>query len=323
MTRSVGDPGFLRPLLVPLVVLALALNSLLVAGETVLLGGLTLLPDGTIAEGLAVVIGDDGKITRVLPVAEAGEGTRRTLPAGSVLSPGLHDLLGGFAGGEGVERTHLFDPRARAVEAIDPTQETLSLARKSGVLHATVAPSAVNLVNGRTVTFICNTAETLAVLAEGPQVLALGESVFDPMREPTSRSGALLRLRQWLSSEAGERLLGEPLPPLVYCLEATDLRQVLSLFKGKPLPVLVHRGDARSSAGRWCRGALTVVGPFTVSTSGAEAMVCSRFQRAGAEIAFAGGLPGMAADSLRRTAAIAVSAGLDPAAARRGLTINP
>jgi len=48
MTRSVGDPGFLRPLLVPLVVLALALNSLLVAGETVLLGGLTLLPDGTI-----------------------------------------------------------------------------------------------------------------------------------------------------------------------------------------------------------------------------------------------------------------------------------
>lgn len=313
--------GFLTVLLLFAVIAQGSLAS--AAGEFALVGGRILLPDGSLAEGKAVVIGIDGKIERIIPAADIGELPKKVLPEGSVLSPGLHDLLGGFGAGEAVERTRLFDPEVRAVEAVDSTSETLTLARGYGVLHATVAPAPVNLVNGRTVTFICNTAPTLAVLAEGPQVLALGESVLDPLREPTSRGGALLRMRQWLETESGKQTLAEPLAPLMYCLEAADLRQVLTLFENRSLPVLIHRGDGRSPAGKWCQDQLVVVGPLTVRSSPSEAMVCARFQRRGAEIAFLGGLPTGPGDALRRSAAMAVAAGLELKAARRGLTSNP
>ena len=147
--------GFLTVLLLFAVIAQGSLAS--ASGEFALVGGRILLPDGSLAEGKAVVIGIAGKIERIIPAADIGELPKKVLPEGSVLSPGLHDLLGGFGAGEAVERTRLFDPEVRAVEAVDSTSETLTLARGYGVLHATVAPAPVNLP----VNFAVNCCEPL------------------------------------------------------------------------------------------------------------------------------------------------------------------
>ncbi len=66
-----------------------------------------------------------------------------------------------------------------------------------------------------------------------------------------------------------------------------------------------------------------VVGPYGLETSRRELLGAAALADAGVEMAFRAGYPAQHPHALRLTAALAVRHGLDPAAARRALTIGP
>jgi len=292
----------------------------------------TLLPDGTLAAGLAVILDGEGRIRGVVP-AEGKElpAPVRRFAAGSVLSPGLHELLSGIgAPEERTESVRILDVAADAAAAIDPLRRDLDRARAAGILVATVAPTPRNPVSGISATFLTGARPALARLGGdvSPLVIAVGESALDPLREPTSRSGLRLALAEWLDGP-GARLLAGRAAPLVHCGEGMDARAALEIFSRGPVPTLVIEGHVRECAevlGRAepeRRPALVVVGPFGPGTEPAEIAGAAALERAGIEIALRGAFPAAGDDSLRDAARRAVGHGLGPAAARRAITSNP
>lgn len=289
----------------------------------------TLRPDGTLAEGLAVVIDDSGRISRVVAVdgAKLPDGTTiRTFPPGSVLFPGLHDLFGrAGAPDERSESLRAIDSEARAATAIDPLRDDLDRARAAGVLRATVSPEPQNPVSGRAVTFATGTRPSLEVLSEDTWVLCVGERALDALRSPTSRGGLRLLLERWLAGDGSFLSASDRSPPVVFCGDALDVRTTLDLFADVRTPILVLGSEAPRSAALLAeRGVeLAVVGPYTASTPPAERRGAARLAEAGVDVAFRSAFPGAAATSSLESARRAVRAGLDPAAARRALTVTP
>ena len=292
----------------------------------------TLLPDGTLAEGLAVVIDDEGRIARVIAVAgkELPEPVRR-FGAGSVLAPGLHELLSALgAPGEREESVRTFDAAADAAQAIDPLRRDLDRARRAGILVATVAPAPRNPVSGIAATFLTGARPELARIggAAAPLLIAVGESALDPLREPTSRSGLRRALEEWLAGPGARALEGRA-APLVHCGEAMDVRAAIELFPRGAVPTLVLSTGIRECAEILARAsperrpAIVVVGPYGPGSAPAELAGAAHLARAGVEIALSGAFPAAGDDALRDAARRAVGHGLDPAAARRAITANP
>ncbi len=294
--------------------------------------------DGTLAPGLAVVITEDGNIERVVPVDTADlPEPQHHFGSGTVLIPGLHELLSSVgAPGEHSEEAIAFDPQANAAAAIDPLRPDLDRSRRAGVLYATVAPTPNRPLSGRAVTFATGARSQLqpVIEREGPLVFAVGESALDANREPTSRSGLESALRRWLKME-GTALLQANLrdgvaAPMIHCSEAMDVRTAAEMFmpildRQRPTLVLASGGSDAArllvEVGGGPEGVI-VVGPFTTITSAAELRGASALARAGFELALRGDMPIAGPDSLRGSARRAVAHGLDPAAARRAMTIN-
>jgi hypothetical protein len=325
----------LPPLLLGLLLtpaIALVAGPLAADPPRTLVADLTLLPDGTLAPGRAVLLDDEGRI-RGVTLAEGKElpAPVRRFGPGSVLAPGLHELLSGLgSAGERTESVRLFDVEADGALAIDPLRRDLDRARRAGILHATVAPAPRNPVSGIAATFLTGARPALSRLGgdADPVIIAVGESALDPLREPTSRSGLQLALAEWLDGP-GERVLARRAAPLVHCGEAMDVRAALELFARGPAPTLVIEGEALECAEILARAAparrpaLVVVGPYEPETPPAEIAGAAALARAGVEIAMRGALPEAGADAIRDAARRAVGHGLDPAAARRALTVNP
>jgi imidazolonepropionase-like amidohydrolase len=176
-----------------------------------LCGGKVLLPDGTLASGLAVVIRGD-RIERVSREDEAGLPDPVRLPPDAVLSPGLIDAgssLGAF--GQNRETARPVDLLARASLAVDPHHPDLRVALEAGITAAMVCPEPENVVSGRAVVFrTAPFAKRLDILRDdGPLTFALGSSVFQREREPTSRGGARHLLREALAHARAPEGAGE------------------------------------------------------------------------------------------------------------------
>ena len=117
-------------------------------------------------------------------------------------------------------------------------------------------------------------------------------------------------------------------PGLLYVAEGIDLRQALALpWSADAIPVFIHTGgDGRSPLNLLKdlpKPVHMVVGPLLDGGSRAHLMMAVTASKQGVELSFAGGLPAGPADHLRGSAAMAVSAGMDTAAARRALFSNP
>ncbi len=308
------------------------------AREFTLTGGRVLLPDGTLAGNLAVVI-SDGHIQRVTDANEAGLPGVIELARASVLSPGLIDVgssIGAFQ--QNVETASEIDAEASARSAIDGLHGDLRRALMAGITGAMVCPSPGNVVSGSAVTF--STAVTkgqIEVLRDdGPLVFALGDRVLRRDRAPTSRGGARHLLREALAAaRAGQ---GHPrlksfvegrIPGLIFCDKEPDVRAAFEIFDevGR-LPHCVHNSDAptRSTVGYAAAAAkrkvLTVIGPFDFTSEEPLLRTGGILDQAGVKVAFSGGLPAASRHSARVTAALAVRYGMDPAAARRALTVH-
>ena len=155
-------------------------------------------------------------------------------------------------------------------------------------------------------------------------MLALGDSVLSRDRMPTSRTSLLSIWREWMGTKP--ELLKNP--GLLFVAEGIDLRQALSLpWSADAIPVFIHSGgDARSPIQlleNLPEKAHMVVGPLLEGGDRSHLMMAVRASRQGVELSFAGGLPAGPADHLRGSAAKAVAAGMDAAAARRALFTNP
>ena len=297
----------------------------------------TLLPDGTLKQGHAVLVAPDGTIEKIVAVSDGPLPEPRWEGGpGSVVTPGLHELLTELgAPGENFETFKPIDPEASMVTAIDPMRRDLDQARRAGILHATAAPLPTNPVCGRAVTFATGGRRVLETIGDPtrarPLVCSLSETALDPNREPTSRSGLRLTMEAWLE-KSGRALLADDArrrgaAPIVHCGEAMDVRLAVELFPER-MPTLVLATGARDAARLLARsggGASTplVVGPFTTATSVPELRAIPQLVEAGYELAFRGAMPSSGGDSLRATARRAVAQGLDPAAARRGMTVTP
>ena len=301
----------------------------ILAADTVITGAAVVTADGSVNSGWAVIVGPTGQIKALVPneeVSEAFEGSSFNAPEGSVLTPGLHDLMGALGTrGQAASLqagTELFDPDLDASQAFDPTDPWLDVAAQQGVLYTTLAAMPLGVVNGKSATFLCQTAKTPLRLGEGKQTMALGDSVLSGNRMPTSRTALISLWRDWVASDPEELKSAG----LLYVYEGIDLRQALSL-PWSVVPVFIHTGgDARSPLDlvSGLPGPVhMVVGPLLEGGDASHLSMAVQAASKGIELSFAGGLPAGPADHLRTSAAIAVAAGMNPEAARRALFSNP
>jgi imidazolonepropionase-like amidohydrolase len=301
-----------------------------------LTGGRVLQPDGTLADGLAVVVAGD-RIRRVAGDAESDLPGPVKLAPGTVIAPGLIDLCSSIAAHrQNVEVALPVDPGASARAAIDPYHRDLHLALEAGITCAMVCPAPGNVVAGSAVTFRTETAAGRpdVLRDDGPLVFALGRSVLRSDREPTALGGARHLLLDALDAARGGR--GHPrlesfvkgrTAGLVFCDAGPSVRSALEVFAdlGRQ-PAFVYQSDtplddtrrfAREVARR---KAAVVVGPLDFDSPERVLREGGLLESAGVKVAFRGGLPVSSRDSLRVTAALAVRHGMTPPAARRALT---
>ncbi len=290
-------------------------------GDSVISGVGVVAPDGSICQGMAVVVSGEGRIVAVIPADQIDPAmVQMNAPEGSVLTPGLHDLLGSLgATGELTAGTILIDSELRAAAAFDPTDPRLEDAARHGILHTTIAARPTGLLNGTTATFLCKSGGLGEQLAQGKPYYALAQTALNRSRQPTSRAAMVSMWRDWLANSDKS----EQIPGILYCPDAIDLRQSLDVGWSE-LPVMVHSGDARSPVDRLAgREAMLIVGPFPEGGDRAPVRTALQAAQVGVELAFSGGLPAASVNHLRTSAAIAVAAGLDADAARRALFSNP
>ncbi len=300
-------------------------------------------PDGKLTRD-AVLLVRDGVIVNI---GEAPADVPVDAYERAIVSPGLVDLMSSLtAVGQLGETAEAIQAQARAGDSLDRFDRHLHQALEAGVTSFVLAPDDRNLIGGRVA--VCSThvpaKDAKFVTDSGPMKLSLSPAVLASDREPTSRAGAISLLRSTLAAAAkGERLLGrsagttiEITPPLVEFAKGgisgiataptgADVSTLLAMAGEFKLKLaFVHNEDAREIAAELAKaGAPVIAGPYDLSASPRTASAAGIFEKAGAKVAVAGGLPWQAADGLRLSAAVAVRNGMSPDAARRAITSVP
>ena len=290
-------------------------------------------PDGSIRPDGAVLV-TDGKISRVGPADELPDAKRVAYPSGSVVSPGLIDLLSSLGvHGQNIERVRSIDDAPTMYDAIDTQHRDFRAAVRAGVTAALICPLPNNVVGGAGSAVRIGGPGRIETLHDaGPLMFALGSTVLQWDQAPTSRVGALQLLRGALeragAGNGGSRLAAFTagrVGGIVVCDDDQDVSAALRTFpEYGPMPVLAHTTHAVEVAEEIAsrKQVKVVIGPYGFDHSPRTLAGAGALDRAGVEIAFAGGLPAAPAESLRITAALAVRYGLARPAARRALTVH-
>lgn len=298
---------------------------------TAVRGGGYVAADGKIQSGGVIII-RDGRIAEV--ASDAPDDVRVDAYDGAVVSPGLIDVAAALgAYGQLREVQHALQPKAAARDAFDRYSRQLRAALEAGVTGFGLSPDDENLVGGKIA--VCRTSGARGspgILTDsGPLKLSLSPVAFKSDREPTSRGGAIAMFRSALERARGadagalHALVSGQVRAVFTTPSGADVLAALELAKTFGFEVtLIHNADARHVAEAVARaGASVIVGPYGLFTSPRGATAAGIFEKAGAPVAIAGGLPTRSADSLRIGAAVAVRNGMSPAAARRAITSAP
>ncbi len=290
-------------------------------------------PDGSLMKDVTVVIAD-GRIERVVQGPAEVKADQNYHFESGVICPGLIDLASTLdvAGASGRQQTAI-EPDVSVVEALDAYSPALLEANRCGVTSAMITPPSAGFISGA-----CATVRTAApqgveriIRADGPLAITLGSSSWDPELGLSSRAGVLQDLREELRSarSAGgtsrlARAARGEVDVIVDAETAEDVDAAVQLLGQYGItPTIRHNADLVEIGDELAEsGGVVVVGPYTFSSDVRLLSGPAIAGKAGCEVAFRGGLPFLEADALRVSAALAVRYGLDPAAARRGLTIN-
>lgn len=285
---------------------------------------------GELVEGGLVLAG--GKIKQVAGPLPADAVLHEYV--GAVACPGLIDALGALGAADNLTQdVTSTEPNASALDAFDRYSGQIRAALEAGVTAFALAPRDDNVIAGQIA--ICRTSgpggEPAILIPVGPLMTSLAPRVLRYDREPTARAGAIELLRQrFAGAKTGDpspigAVLGGKKSVFVSTPAAADVAAALQLFGSlKVKPILLHTDDARDIATDVNDAAAgVIVGPLDLYASQRAALAAGLFDKAGAPVAIAGGLPGAPANSLRVGAAIAARNGLSAAAARRAITIVP
>jgi hypothetical protein len=223
------------------------------------------------------------------------------------------------AAGELQEPARAFTPEVLAADAFHPAHSDFLKAARGGVTTVGLSPSNSNVVGGRVAIVRTHGAQGGPVLSgSGPMRVTLSASAFSETRTPTSRIGALPRLRELAQSDAFAT--GAPL--VVEAETPDEIRLALeTVGAGGRAVALLHpqRGDDALESIKG-NNALALLGPFDLDTLERDLRQPQVLAASGVAVGFTAG--GNAA-ALRLTAALATRAGLDPKLALQALTTVP
>jgi imidazolonepropionase-like amidohydrolase len=301
------------------------------ATQTVFVAEHMVAPDGKIVDNASVYV-SGGKIERiVLGSAPQPGGAEHVVSIKGVLCPGLIDVGSSLSEfGTNVERTRPIDAAVSVVDAIDASDPALKRALHAGITAIMVSPQETAVVGGEAATIrtwpVDGRPDVLR--ADGPMVFSLSATVWSTDREPTSRAGAIHLLRDALAgAKAGK---GEPrirdvvtkkLDAIVNCETSEDVDAAVLAFKSYGVtPQLAHTADNVQIADDLADGTIVVVGPYSFGSSARVLRGAAALDKSGVRVAFSGDTPRNEGNSLRVSAALAVRYGMDPGAARRGMT---
>ena len=298
--------------------------------DTVLIAPQIVMPDGTLASGRAIVVGDDGIIQAIVDAETVADDANIVRYEQGVISAGLIDVnsyLG--VSGSNFERAQAIDAEAAVIDSFDPDAIELRRALRAGVTSAMIAPSPVNVMPGRAATVrTWSPGNDVDVLAEEAALsVVLAPSAYSPNREPSTRAGAMqmlrsmLRDRENLPGPVAASMIGA-LPMMVTCDEAQDVFAVMALLGPRGVSLtIVHTMDAAEIAEDAAESdATVVVGPYDFGSDAVTLSGAAALDNAGVPVVISGQVGGGDPDRLRISAALAVQHGLSPEAGRRAMT---
>ena len=321
---------------------------------------------GADIENGAVLIGDDGKILEVGANIEAPEGAEVIDAEGRLVTPGcvdahchigLHNEAVGWEGRDYNEMIEPITPHMRAIDSINPMDESLPLAVRGGVTTACTGPGSANVIGGTFVAIKLVGKRVDNMIVKDPIAMkcAFGENPKrcygqSMKKSPATRMATAALLRETLfkakrylqDKEDGKN------PGFDMKLEA-----MIPVIKGElPLKAHAHRADdiftsirvakefgVKLTLDHCTEGALipdelakegypAFVGPSFGSKSKIELLNKSFetpavLHKAGVPISIITDAPVIPLQYLPMCAALAVNAGLCKEEAWKAITINP
>ena len=281
-------------------------------------------PDGTLGAGGWIVV--RGGRLEVVGAAAAPPGVPALEFAGGVACPGFIDAVTALgAAGDLDEPARAFTPEVLAADAFHADHVEFLAAARGGITTVGLSPGSSNVVGGRLAIVRTSGEQGIAVLGgSGPLRLTLTADAFDPTRAPTSRMGALPKLRELLASDAlkSTGAGGNAAPLVVDAGSPDEIRVAIETLcgAGKTVALLHPRRADDALDVVTGKSALAIMGPFGLDTEERDLRLPQALAGAGIPVAFtANGDAG----ALRLTAAVAVRAGFAPVAALQALTTVP
>lgn len=316
--------------------------------------------------GGCVLIGDDGKILSVGMDLAALENAQVIDAQGALVTPGCVDahchigLHNEACGWEGMDYNEIVDPvtpQMRAIDSINPMDESFALAIKGGVTTACTGPGSANVVGGTFVAIKLYGKRVDKMIVKNPIAMkcAFGENPKrcygqQGKKAPMTRMGTAAVLRELLfktrrylaDQEAGKN------PPFDMKLEA-----MIPVIKGElPLKAHAHRADDILTSIRIAKefgvkltldhctdgsviadelaeeGYPAFVGPSLGSKTKLELInksftTPSVLNKAGVKVSIITDAPVIPLQYLPMCAALAANSGLDAEEAWKAITINP
>jgi imidazolonepropionase-like amidohydrolase len=284
------------------------------------------------------VLIQDGRIAAVGSEVAVPEGVATLKFEGGVAMPGLvdaHTFLGNyFEPEEGVEA---FTPEMQQIDLFNPNDPLLTKYLAEGVTTVLIAPANGNVSGGQTaVVKLAGSSWEEQVLRETAGLkLCFTAEALRPDRYPTSRFGLWDLVQQQFRSareaegegkgvrrEILQRALAGELQVQMQAVRADEILAAARIAEEFGLAALVlHADRAYQVLKPLAQHPLGVVcGPLRWGDETRILENPGRLAAAGLPLAFCSDAPLTDGNSLRRTAALAVHYGLDPATALRALT---
>ena len=313
-----------------------------------------------------ILIDDFGKIAAIGQELEIPEGTQ-VIDAGSTLvTPGCVDahchigLHNEAMGWEGMDYNEIVDPvtpQMRAIDSINPMDESFALALQGGVTTACTGPGSANVVGGTFVAIKLYGKRVDKMIVKNPIAMkcAFGENPkrcygHQAKRAPMTRMGTAAVLRELLfktqrylaDKEAGKNpafdmkleamipvIKGE-LPLKAHAHRADDILTSIRIAKEFGVKLtLDHCTDGSLIADELAEeGYPAFVGPSLGSKSKIELInksftTPSDLTKAGVKVSIITDAPVIPLQYLPMCAALAANSGLDKEDAWKAITINP
>lgn len=313
-----------------------------------------------------ILIDDFGKIAAIGQELEIPEGTQVIDAGGKLVTPGCVDahchigLHNEAMGWEGMDYNEIVDPvtpQMRAIDSINPMDESFALALQGGVTTACTGPGSANVVGGTFVAIKLYGKRVDKMIVKNPIAMkcAFGENPkrcygHQAKRAPMTRMGTAAVLRELLfktqrylaDKEAGKNpafdmkleamipvIKGE-LPLKAHAHRADDILTSIRIAKEFGVKLtLDHCTDGSLIADELAEeGYPAFVGPSLGSKSKIELINKSfttpnELTKAGVKVSIITDAPVIPLQYLPMCAALAANSGLDKEDAWKAITINP